>query len=220
MPSSIVRLYRRIRFGEPIIVVSGLPRSGTSMLMKMLEAGGLQVVTDGQRAADEDNPKGYYEVERVKDLAQEKDKSYLAPARGKVLKVISFLLKSLPPKLNYRVIFIKRNLDEVLASQRKMLVRRGEANDAPEERMRELLESDVWRAGYLLRHAPQFESMEVQYAELVARPEEHALRIAAFLGGGLDVKAMAGVVDAALYRNRAPAPTPAGGSTPRGKGLA
>ena len=204
--SSIVRLYRRICFGEPVIVVSGLPRSGTSMLMKMLEAGGLQVVTDGQRAADEDNPKGYYEVERVKALAQEKDKSYLADARGKVVKVISFLLKSLPANLNYRVIFVKRNLDEVIASQRKMLVRRGEADDTPKERTRELLETDVWRAGYLLRQAPQFESIEVQYAQLVARPEEHARRIAAFVGGGLDVQAMVSVVDPALYRNRAPTP--------------
>jgi len=206
LSSSIVRLYRRICFGEPVIVVSGLPRSGTSMLMKMLEAGGLQVVTDGQRAADEDNPKGYYEVERVKALAQEKDKSYLADARGKVVKVISFLLKSLPENLNYRVIFVKRSLDEVIASQRKMLVRRGEADDTPEVRTRELLETDVWRAGYMLRQAPQFESIEVQYAELVARPEEHARRIAAFVGGGLDVKAMVSVVDPALYRNRAPAP--------------
>ncbi len=205
MASSIARLIRRIRFGEPVIVVSGLPRSGTSMLMKMLEAGGLQVVTDGRRTADEDNPKGYYEVERVKDLAQEQDKGYLADARGKVLKVISFLLKSLPANLNYRVIFIRRNLDEVLASQAKMLQRRGEADDSPAERMRELLESDVWRAGYLLRHAPQFDSIEVQYAELVARPREHARRIAEFLGGGLDVEAMVGAVDPALYRNRAPA---------------
>ncbi len=206
MSSSIVRLYRRIRFGEPVIVVSGLPRSGTSMLMKMLEAGGLQVVTDGQRAADEDNPKGYYEVERVKDLAREKDKRYLAGARGKVVKIISFLLKSLPANLNYRVIFVKRNLDEVLASQRKMLVRCGEADDTPEERMRELLETDLFRAGYMLRHAPQFESIEVQYAELVARPEEEARRIAAFLGGRLDVRAMVSVVDPALYRNRATKP--------------
>jgi hypothetical protein len=205
MASSIVRLYRRIRFGDPVIVVSGLPRSGTSMLMKMLEAGGLQVVTDGLRPADEDNPKGYYEVERIKDLAQEKDKRYLADARGKVVKVISFLLKSLPANLNYRVIFIRRNLDEVLASQAKMLARRGEADDTTAERMRELLESDVWRAGYLLRHAPQFDSLEVQYAELVAQPREHARRIAEFLGGALDVDAMAAAVDPALYRNRAAA---------------
>jgi hypothetical protein len=212
MASSIGRLYRRVRFGHPVIVVSGLPRSGTSMLMKMLEAGGLQVVTDGRRTADEDNPKGYYEIERVKDLAQEKDKRYLADARGKVLKVISFLLKSLPANLNYRVVFIRRNLDEVLASQSKMLLRRGEADDTPLERMRELLEADVWRAGYLLRHAPQFDAIEVQYAELVARPREHARRIAEFLGRGLDVQAMVSAVDPALYRNRAPAAkTSAGG---------
>jgi hypothetical protein len=94
MLSSVRRLYRRFRYGEPIVVVSGLPRSGTSMLMKMLEAGGVPIVTDGLRTADEDNPKGYYEVERVKNLAQETDRSWLGEARGQGIKVISFLLRS------------------------------------------------------------------------------------------------------------------------------
>src|SRR5512136_2813877 len=129
MLASLTRLYRRLRFGEPVVVVSGLPRSGTSMLMKMLEAGGLTLVTDGQRTADEDNPKGYYEVERVKDLANETDRAWLNAARGKGIKVISYLLKSLPADLNYKVLFIRRDLDEILASQKKMLARRGEAHD-------------------------------------------------------------------------------------------
>ena len=94
MLASLVRLYRRLRFGAPIVVVSGLPRSGTSMLMKMIEAGGLPLVTDGLRTADEDNPKGYYELERVKNLAEETDKGYLKGARGKGVKVISYLLRS------------------------------------------------------------------------------------------------------------------------------
>ena len=203
MASSLRRLYRRLRYGDPIVVVSGLPRSGTSMLMKMLEAGGLPILTDGLRAADEDNPKGYFEVERVKGLAQESDKRWLAEARGKGIKVISYLLKSLPPDLNYRVVFIRRDIEEVLASQRKMLARRGEVEDTPPERMRALFEDDLWRAGYQLKRRPEFETIELHYSAVLARPLEEARRLAAFLGGGLDAEAMAAAVDPQLYRNRA-----------------
>jgi hypothetical protein len=205
MPSSIQRLYRRLRFGEPIVVVSGLPRSGTSMLMKMLDAGGLPVVTDGQRTADEDNPKGYFEAERIKRLAQDGDRRWLAGARGKAIKVISYLLRSLPSQFNYRVVFIRRDIEEVLASQNKMLARRGEKDDTPPERMRELFEKDVSRAQDILAHEPQFETLEVQYTAILARPLEEARRIAGFVGSGLDVEAMAAAVDPELYRNRAPA---------------
>ena len=205
MPSSIQRLYRRLRFGEPIVVVSGLPRSGTSMLMKMLDAGGLSVVTDGQRTADEDNPKGYFEAERIKSLAQESDRRWLAGARGKAIKVISYLLRSLPSQFNYRVVFIRRDIEEVLASQSKMLARRGEKDDTPPERMRDLFEKDVSRAQDILAREPQFETLEVQYAAILARPLEEARRIAGFVGGGMDVEAMAAAVDPELYRNRVPA---------------
>jgi hypothetical protein len=200
---SLARSYRRLRYGPPIVVVSGLPRSGTSMIMKMLEAGGLPVLTDGLRAADEDNPKGYYEVERVKDLAGEADKGWLAGARGKGIKVISYLLRSLPSTFNYKVVFIRRNLEEVLASQRKMLARRGEAEETAPERMRALYEDDLWRASYQLRRRPEFESLEVDYSAVLARPLEEARRLTAFLGGGLDAEAMAAAVDPQLYRNRA-----------------
>jgi hypothetical protein len=203
MPSSFGRLYRRLRYGEPIVVVSGLPRSGTSMIMKMLEAGGLAVLTDGLRAADEDNPKGYYEVERVKGLAQEADRDWLAEARGKGVKVISYLLKSLPPTFNYKVVFIRREMEEVLASQRKMLARRGEAEETAPERMRALFEDDLWRASYQLKRRPEFETIELQYSAVLAHPLEEARRLAAFLGGGLDAEAMAAAVDPQLYRNRA-----------------
>ena len=205
MPSPL-RLYRRIRYGRPIVVVSGLPRSGTSMVMKMLAAGGLPILTDGQRTADEDNPKGYFEVERVKDLAQERDKDWLAEARGKGIKVISFLLKSLPSRFNYRVVFIRRDMEEVLASQRKMLARRGEAEETAPERMRALFDDDLWRAGYQLKHRPEFEVIELHYSAVLARPLEEARRLAAFLGGGLDAEAMAAAVDPQLYRNRAARP--------------
>jgi len=199
----IHRVYRRLRYGRPIVVVSGLPRSGTSMLMKMLEAGGIPLVVDGLRVADEDNPKGYYEDERVKNLGQDRDRSWLGAARGKAIKIISYLLKDLPPHYNYRVLFMRRSLKEVLASQGKMLDRRGEASETGDDRMKELFESDLWKAGYLLKHQPQFEVLEVQYKDVVANAREQAQRISRFLGGGLDADAMAGVVDRQLYRNRA-----------------
>lgn len=205
MISTLRRLYRRLRYGEPVVVVSGLPRSGTSMLMKMLEAGGVPIVTDGLRTADEDNPKGYYELERVKNLAEETDRSWLTEARGKGVKVISFLLRSLPSDLNYRVIFVRRDIGEVLASQKKMLERRGEDDGTSPERMRQHFEDDLWRARYQLAPRPCFEMLEMEYTDVLARPREGAQRINEFLGGGLDIEAMAAVVDPQLYRNRASA---------------
>ena len=196
------RVWRRLRYGQPIVVVSGLPRSGTSMAMKMLEAGGMQIVTDGEREADVDNPRGYYEDERVKDLAKATDKSWLRASRGRAVKVISFLLKDLPPNLNYKVIFIRRDLSEVLASQRKMLDRRGETDETTDERMVELWQDQLWRANYLLRHGPQFEWVEIGYRDALQDPAAAAARINALVDG-LDERAMAGVVDPALYRNRA-----------------
>jgi hypothetical protein len=160
-------------------------------------------MTDGLRTADEDNPKGYYEVERVKNLAQEADRSWLAESRGKAIKVISFLLKSLPSCFNYQVIFIRREMEEILASQKKMLTRRGETEETPPERMRALFEDDLWRASYQLQHRSEFETIEVHYSAVLARPLEEARRVAEFLGGDLDVEAMAAAVDPQLYRNRA-----------------
>jgi len=198
----VPNLYRRVRYGRPIVVVSGLPRSGTSMAMKMLEAGGLAVVTDGLRTADEDNPKGYYEDERVKDLHQAVDKSWLRDSRGKVIKIISFLLKSLPDDNNYQVLFMHRDLREIVASQNKMLFRRGERSDSPDERAVALLEEQVRDARFFLRR-PQFEVLELSYRETLESPRPLALRMAEFVGQPLDVEKMAQVVDVQLYRNRA-----------------
>ena len=154
---SLRDIYRRLRYGEPVVVVSGLPRSGTSMAMKMLEAGGVPLVQDGVRTADEDNPKGYYEDERVMSLHDVEDKSWLKACRGKGVKIISNLLRSLPANNNYQVLFVRRDISEILASQAKMLERRGEKSGTDDERMTELFESDVWRAQYLLKRQPQFE---------------------------------------------------------------
>lgn len=194
-------LYRRIRYGPPIVVVSGLPRSGTSMAMKMLEAGGLPVVTDGLRTADEDNPKGYYEDERVKDLHQAGDKTWLRQSRGRVIKIISFLLKSLPADNNYRVLFMHRNLKEIVASQNKMLIRQGETNDTPDERAIALLDEQVRDARFFLRR-PQFEVLEINYRETLDSPRPLAVKMAEFVGEPLDVERMTQVVDVQLYRNR------------------
>lgn len=203
MASSIQRWIRQWRYGEPIVVVSGLPRSGTSMAMRMLEAAGIAIVADGRRQADEDNPKGYFELERVKDLAQENDWSWLSEARGKAVKIISYLLKELPPDHNYKVLFLRRDLREVLASQAKMLERRGEASDTDDERMVELYENDLWKASYLLKHSPHFETLPIHYREVLEDPLTQAQRIREFLGGNYDVERMAAAVDPSLYRNRA-----------------
>jgi len=199
MPS----LLRKLLHGDPVVVVSGLPRSGTSMAMKMIEAGGVTPVTDGLRSADEDNPKGYYEDERVKDLAKMQDKTWLRAARGRAIKVISHLLKELPDDNNYRVVFMNRKVDEVLKSQAKMLERRGEESGPADDQMRELLQSDVWRAKYLLKNQARFEWLELHYSDVLADPRAHAERMNEFLGGRLDVDKMAAMVDAKLYRNRA-----------------
>src|SRR5215813_49799 len=104
-------LYYRIRYGQPVVFVSGLPRSGTSMLMQMLEMGGMPIVTDQIRTPDEDNPKGYHEFERIKEIDKTNGNNWLREYRGQVIKTISFLLQHLPPDLNYQVIFMRRNID-------------------------------------------------------------------------------------------------------------
>lgn len=195
--------FRRVAYGEPIVVVSGLPRSGTSMAMKMLEAGGVEVVTDGARTADEDNPKGYYEDDRVLDLAKEVDKSWLRQSRGRAVKIISYLLRHLPADNNYKVVFMRREITEVLASQTKMLARRGEEQGAADDSMREFFETDLWKANYHIKRSPHIEALHLHYREVLAEPITQAERIAEFVGREMDIEAMASIVDPDLYRNRA-----------------
>jgi hypothetical protein len=186
---------------DVITIVSGLPRSGTSMMMKMLEAGGLEPVVDHIRTPDEDNPKGYYEFERVKAL--ESDREWLPEAHGKFVKVISMLLRHLPADHRYKVIFMQRSMPEVLASQKKMLVRRGEdPNKVPDDKMSAMFEGHLKKTYQWLGEQPNLDVLYVNYNEMVASPAEGIRRVDAFLGGGLDTAAMAGVVDKDLYRNR------------------
>lgn len=192
----------RVRYGKPVIVVSGLPRSGTSMAMRMLQAAGIPVVADGVRSADEDNPRGYFEDERVKDLESTDDAGWLREARGKAIKIVSFFLKDLPASNRYRVIFMRRDLAEVLASQAKMLDRRDEEHDASDDEMIAGYRAHLDKVAFQLRYRKQFDALWLDYAEVVADPEAQARRIDTFLGGGLDVRTMAEAVDPALYRNK------------------
>ncbi len=187
---------------EVVTVVSGLPRSGTSMMMKMLEAGGIPPLTDEIRTADKDNPKGYYEYERVKKL-DEGDTEWVEEAQGKAVKVISALLKYLPQDYTYRVIFMLRNMDEILASQRQMLLRRGEPTDSvSDEELTELFRKHLAQIQAWIDGQPNAEAIYVSYNEVMEDPLEQARTINQFLGDTLEVEHMVQVVDEALYRQR------------------
>ena len=193
---------RRLKYGQPVVVVSGLPRSGTSMAMKMLEAGGLEVVIDHVRTPDEDNPKGYYEDERVKDLAEMDDKEWLRDARGKVIKIVSLLLQYLPDTNCYKVVFMRRHLHEVLASQAKMLDRRGETSETSDEEMLQMYDGHLDKVQFQLRFRDYFDVLYVDFRDALEDPVRQAKRINEFIGGGLDEGKMVEVVDPELYRNR------------------
>ena len=184
------------------MVVSGLPRSGTSMTMRMLEAGGMAVVSDGVRVADDSNPNGYYELEQVKTLSTGGDTGWLTGARGKAVKVISFLLTYLPETYDYQVIFMKRDLGEIVASQNKMLDARGEGRGAADDRMHANYVQHLEQVERFLARRSCFSTLMVNYGDVLANPREQASRINVFLGGRLDVDRMAAVAEPSLYRNR------------------
>jgi sulfotransferase family protein len=186
---------------DTIIVVSGLPRSGTSMMMRALEAAGLPILSDGLRAADQDNPVGYFELERVKKL--ETDKAWVPEARGKVVKVISQLLRHLPADERYRVICMRRAMPEILASQREMLIRRGQpADSSTDARMAEVFERHLRRTEEWLRGQPNFEVLYVDSNVAMLDPAPEIARLCRFLGGDLDESRMVAAVDKRLHRQR------------------
>ncbi|MBI3733788.1 MAG: sulfotransferase [Chloroflexi bacterium] len=186
---------------EPITIVSGLPRSGTSMAMKMLEAGGIPTLIDNIRVADEDNPKGYYEFERVKQIAT--DQAWLEDAKGRVVKMVAALLLQLPPRYRYDVVFMRRRMEEVLASQNEMLVRQGKPVDAAKSAsLGVLFQQHLKQVEAWLAKQPNIRVLYVSYNEMLADPLAQARSIQQFLGRALDTDAMAGVVDPSLYRNR------------------
>jgi hypothetical protein len=184
-----------------LTIVSGLPRSGTSLMMKMLEAGGVPVLVDNVREADVDNPRGYYEFEPVKGLKS--DASWVGPARGKAVKMVYLLLLDLPAGHEYRVLFMRRNLDEILASQKAMLDRLGKASPLDDSKMAALFRDGLARFDAWVEGRPNFKVLDVSYNAMVSDPAPLAREVDRFLGGGLDLDAMTRVVDPSLYRNRA-----------------
>lgn len=186
---------------DVVTIVSGLPRSGTSMMMNMLQAGGMELLTDEVREADEDNPKGYREFELVKQV--EEDKSWLLTAQGKAVKMISALLSKLPSEYTYKVIFMERNIDEVLASQEQMLIRRGEETDAVDDKsMKDLYRRHLRLIKGWLNQQSNFDILYINYNDTLRNPQLNAEAINKFLGGALNVESMAEVVDKGLYRQR------------------
>jgi hypothetical protein len=194
---------RRLRYGKPIVVVSGLPRSGTSMAMRMLGAGGMPILTDGVRGSDVSNPHGYFEFEAVKALHHGGDAAWLHQAHGKAIKIISFLLTWLPETHDYRVVFMRRNLQEILASQHAMLAQRGEPTDTEDaDRMHAIYQEHLEEVGRFLASRACFSTLNVDYARALADPGGEARRIDEFLGGTLDVDAMTAAIDPLLHRQR------------------
>jgi len=198
----LLRMFGKTKQTDFVTVVSGLPRSGTSMMMKMLEAGGIPPITDNLRTADPDNPKGYYEFERVKKLP-DGDIAWVPDAVGKVVKVISALLMHLPVGYTYKVLFMRRAMPEILASQRKMLVRRGEdPNKVNDEEMMRLYEKHLARVFQWVQEQPNVSLLEVDYNQMLTDPLAQIPGVAAFLQGKVDPEKMAAMVDPNLYRNR------------------
>jgi hypothetical protein len=170
-------------------------------MMQMIVAGGMDALTDGLRTADENNPRGYFEWEPAKSLKQNPEA--IAGAEGKVVKIISALLPLLPSSHRYRVVFMRRPLEEVVASQNKMLQRLGREVPSPPKATvigafeKHLKELQTW-----LSRQTNLAVLDVDHKALLDRPQEEASRISAFLGGGLDSNLMAAQVERSLHRER------------------
>ena len=185
---------------DNLVIVTGLPRSGTSMMMKMLEAGGIAVITDKQRQADEDNPYGYFELEQVKEIKQ--DTSWLDSFTGEAVKMVSMLLYDLSLDRDYFLIFMERNLDEVIASQKVMLARKGEIPRAEDEEMKLLFSKHLSEIKAWLSEREKFKTLYINYEDVLKQPHETAENIQKFLGKELNIGNMIESVDPSLYRQR------------------
>lgn len=184
-----------------LTIVSGLPRSGTSMMMQMLDKGGIPALIDHIRTADEDNPKGYYEFEAVKQT--KKDATWLKDAPGKVVKMVHLLLLDLPPNRDYRIVFMRRDLKEVVKSQNKMLERNQKGGgDLPDDKIIEVFKMQLAKVYKWVADHQNFKMLEVNYNDMLKTPEPVVAQINGFLDGSLDTAAMLNVIDPTLYRNR------------------
>ena len=173
------------------------------MMMQIIEAGGVQVVCDHSRKADENNPRGYYELEKIKGLDKGVDASWLKEYKGKAIKIISYFLPYLPRDFNYRVVFMTRDLDELILSQNQMLRRRGkDLDNETDELMKENYRRHLRKVGDILQKSVNFNVTYCSYRDVLEYPREYAVRVNRFLGGRLDVVSMAAAVECRLYRNR------------------
>jgi len=185
-----------------IIIVSGLPRSGTSMMMKMLEAGGMPILTDNLREADANNPNGYYEFERVKELPNG-DHGWLPEAGGKVVKIVTGLIMELPSDYKYKVIFMQRAMKEVLSSQKKMLGRLGKEDDkVDDDKMKKIYQEHLKQVKTWITKQLNIDVLYVNYNTMLGDPLDSLTKVNEFLGGEMDVNIMAGVINKELYRER------------------
>jgi hypothetical protein len=180
-----------------IVIVSGLPRSGTSMMMQMLSNGGLTALTDDIRAQDISNPKGYFEYEKVKSLAQ--DAEWLHLAQGKVVKVIAQLVPFLPKQFNYKIIMMHRDIKEILSSQQKML---GKDTAVIPFALSDIFTKQLQQTEQFISYQSNMEVLPVQYKEVIESPLEQAQSIASFLGMALNIDSLMKSIDKDLYRNK------------------
>jgi hypothetical protein len=201
MKSILRKILGTKRKDEAITIVSGLPRCGTSVMMQMLEAGGMSIVTDNIRKPDEDNPRGYYEFEKVKKI--EEDTSWLDRCHGKAFKMVSMLLYHLPRDKEYKVIFMEREMEEMLASQRVMLERlRRKGSNLGDEEMSEKYKKHLGHVKEWLASQGNIDVIYVSYNDIIECPYENAKVVSQFLGGWLDAEEMARVVEKSMYRQR------------------
>src|SRR5262245_59176353 len=194
-----IRRRKGRHMANEIIIDSGLPHSGTSLMMQILDNRGIDVFPDRIPRAATDNHKRYCECERVQAI--QRDTSWLPDTRGKAFKMVSQLLYDLPPSEKYRIIFMERDFDEMLASQEKMLQRLGKPA-APREEIKRAYKVHLKRLHDWLGQQRNVQVLHVNYNDLVQQPRPQAERVCQFLGGNVDIEGMLSAVDPSLYRNR------------------
>tara|TARA_B100000401_G_C52698713_1_gene668011 strand:- start:9 stop:1046 length:1038 start_codon:yes stop_codon:yes gene_type:complete len=184
-----------------IIIVSGLPRSGTSMMMQILSAGGLDILTDKKRTPDDNNPRGYYEYEPVKKLMI--DKSWLPQAKGKVVKVIAQLIPYLPSNFNYKIVFMRRPMDEVLKSQQVML---GKEKDVKSKAfpsgLNNAFQKQLNRVDEWVESQANIDVININYKDIISSPENELESLVSFLDKPLEIDKLKSAIDKKLYRNK------------------
>jgi hypothetical protein len=179
-----------------IIIVTGLPRSGTSLMMQIFDKSNISVLTDGKREKDISNPEGYYELEAVKGIV--KDNSFLKDASGKVVKIVAPLTIFIDKSLKYKAVFMRRDMDEILRSQEKMLLK---DQTSEREKFRTIYEFHLKKT-YKFFQENKIPYLDIQYKELVNEPDTVLKSLIEFCGLSSSVEDLASVVKPELYRNR------------------